>query len=315
MEILITVDPAHSRSSCVDAVAAQLWTEDVEFRLVSAVHSGLLDDGSTVAAATRNLSFVREQLHKQVTGNIAGAAVEDGNPADVVLRTADKWSSNLIVVGSRPKTAVQRLFLGSVSQSVLEHSPCPVLVVRNFKGDHAHTFKRIIVAVDGSPYTNLAIEWLSYHRWLPGTEICFVTVLTPVSPNIDKADIEDAMCELVVHGDQQSAAVAHIEELVGTFWPALPKQYYAVEVLEGNPAERLIEFAASTDSDLIVMGSHGRTGFKKLLLGSVSQVVANSSPCSVLVVKPNVPKTPVYENYKSYQSNDDTPHVMPTAMG
>lgn len=315
MEILITVDPTHSVSSCVDAVAAQLWTDDVEYRLISAVHSGLLDDGSTVAAASENLAILKEELSKRVVGPVVGAQVDEGNAADVVLRAADRFVSSLIVVGSRPKTAVQRLFLGSVSQTVLEKAHCPVLVVRNFKGDHAHTFKRIVVAVDGSPYTNLALEWLSYHRWLPGTEIVFVTVLSPISANIETTNIEEAMCELAVHGDDESKAIGHIDGLVSTFWPALSKEYYSVEVLSGDAATEIMEFAHRTDADLIVMGSHGRTGLKRLLLGSVSQTVANSAPCSVLVVKPTIVGRAAYREQTSSRQYDDMPHVMPSAMG
>jgi nucleotide-binding universal stress UspA family protein len=312
VQILITIDPSHAVSSCVQSVASQSWTDDTEFKLLSVMPSNILDPGFSVAnAAADHLSLLEEQLSKRIRGTVVSAECEDGHPSDVIVRSAENWSCDLIVVGSHPRRTLQRLLLGSISQSVIERAPCPVLVVRNSKdGDANHPFKRIIVAVDGSPFTNLAVEWLSHRQWFPDTEFCFATVLAPIFDEVEKGDIQEAMSGLAEQEDKESEAMSQIEKVVSSYWPDLSKESYSLEAFTGKPADELITFAADWEADLVVLGSHGHSGLKNLLLGSVSHAVASHAPCSVLVVKPLVHRAAEIERPRPYQDSDDRPQIM-----
>jgi nucleotide-binding universal stress UspA family protein len=78
-------------------------------------------------------------------------------------------------------------------------------------------------------------------------------------------------------------------------WP-LPEGYSALKVVRelrtGSPVLNVVQYAKDIDSDLIAMGTHGRTGFSHLFLGSVAENVVRRAPCSVLTVRPNVESTP-----------------------
>jgi nucleotide-binding universal stress UspA family protein len=124
--------------------------------------------------------------------------------------------------------------------------------------------RRVLLATDGSETALTAAEALAARPWPEGSEFRIVTVEEPwlISPPTVVINIDSA---------EQVLASAGLKP--------------SVVVLSGNPKEAILEEARTWDADLIVVGSHGRRGFKRFLLGSVSEAVAMNAHCSVVVVR------------------------------
>lgn len=141
---------------------------------------------------------------------------------------------------------------------------------------------KILIALDASPHSEQALEFVTRMRWPAGSRVIVLSVMQPIaSPVTGPFEPGAATDELM---EEQRKA---LEELVSRAERRLRETGFSTEarVRAGDPRETLIEEARNERADLIVMGSHGRTGLTKLMLGSVSSHVTTHAPCSVLVVK------------------------------
>src|SRR5262245_52419983 len=102
-----------------------------------------------------------------------------------------------------------------------------------------------------------------------------LTILYVYVPGVGRADNTGS-------GPADKAYWQEMLEQIRPVDPAIPVSHI---LLEGDPATEIVRFAQDAGMDLIVMGTHGRTGLERLLMGSVAEKVMRESPCSVLVVK------------------------------
>jgi nucleotide-binding universal stress UspA family protein len=140
---------------------------------------------------------------------------------------------------------------------------------------------KLLIGVDDSPYSEAAVEFMRTMQWPKDTHaivVSSVARLVPISPELMAAvPMEDLLSE----------TRKQVEALVERYERKLRNDSLRVEVriLTGDPRATLIELAKDERVDLIIVGSHGRTGLEKLLMGSVASHVVNHAPCSTLVVK------------------------------
>lgn len=236
---------------------------------------------------------IREQIESDVAaakGAIAGdgreirVAVPFARAASAIVDEAMRVGADLVVVGSRGRGALARMVLGSVAAEVIDHAPCPVLVARSAK------LARLVLADDGSSEATRARDVVASWPLFAGLDARVVSV-APVPATIGVGPIR-----------HEEASQAYAEAV-----DALRRQYQTVansgarhlverglraraEVRCGDPAEEIMDAAVEDEADLIVVGSHGRTGIERLLIGSVARKVVTHAPCSVLVVRRMVAK-------------------------
>ena len=199
-----------------------------------------------------------------------------------IIAEADAFDAELVVVGNRGRGAFEATVLGSVSAEVIDHGGRPVLVARR---DHVG---RILLGEDGSESAAAAAE--AVRRWpiLHGHGVLVMSVadIDPVwSPWHLGPDLLDA------HDAATSRLHDHHEALARATAAGLVEAGIAAEsgVVDGSPAHRLVEAAVSAGVDLIVVGTHGRSGLGRLFLGSVARGVLYNAACSVLIVPTSVP--------------------------
>jgi nucleotide-binding universal stress UspA family protein len=199
--------------------------------------------------------------------------VEERSPAEALIEAAA--SADLLVVGSRGRGGFSGLLLGSVSQQVAHHAPCPVAIVRERASWEPGS---VLAGVDGSEGSKVALRWadeearlrgtqlVALHAWAPGWEVTPGLVPMPLPAETLRSDVERFLEEVVtdVLGAERAPEVER--RLVET------------------PAAFGLVRAAGT-GDLLVVGSRGHGGFAGLLLGSVGQQVAHHAPCPVVVVR------------------------------
>ncbi len=177
-----------------------------------------------------------------------------------ILEEAAELQPDLVIMGRHGYTGLTRLLMGSVTARVIGHSDCHVLVVPQ---GGALSFARLLVASDGSPYSEAA--------WVEALTLTKVMDSYLVAVSVAASD-----------GDIPAAT-----KVVRTLELEAEKEGISLETMipMGRADEGIIKAAEFKQASLIVVGSHGRTGLKRLLMGSVAERVIGQAPCGVLVVK------------------------------
>lgn len=179
-----------------------------------------------------------------------------------------RWNADLIVLGTHGRHGVSRALLGSVAEDVLRASSVPVLVLTaHAKSPPAGgAFTRALVAVDDSPPSVRAMELAA--RLAAGCALQLI-VCTVIDPG------RNAAPRAVVDAAAALAPAASIDDRV---------------VAEGEPAQTIEHVALQRNCDLIVLGSHVRSGLERLFIGSVAEAVLRTSALPVLVVPDGAPQ-------------------------
>jgi nucleotide-binding universal stress UspA family protein len=220
------------------------------------------------------------QARAKNEGGDCGTAVREGEDSyKYIVDEAVKNKSSMIVMGRRGRTGLKRLMMGSVTARVIGHAPCNVLVVPRAA---QLGFTNIVVATDGSKHSVAAASEAIGLAKRNGSAL---TVLSVVPSDIDTpVDIGFTVNqqELIAEKEMQEA-----EKNARSVKEAAQNEGVAVKafIMSGKPADAIIEIAKERRADLIVLGSHGRTGLERLLMGSVAERVIVLATCPVLVVK------------------------------
>jgi len=226
-----------------------------------------------------------EQIRSIFPGwQVSFDAVAD-SPAWALIQKADQWKPDLIVMGARGLSVFGgRLILGSISQRVLYEARCSVRVAR---GSYytPHKSVRILIGVDNSPDSRLAVAEVCNRRWPTGTEVGLLVVVDTVMAIASEPTDASAVKWIEVAEEENWDQVREI------FEPAAEKLRNAglhAEVLirRGNPADQILQEAHTWNADCIFVGAKGTRGIDRLLLGSVSSAVSARAHCSVEVVRP-----------------------------
>ncbi len=143
---------------------------------------------------------------------------------------------------------------------------------------------RVLIAYDGSPDAEAAVEDVASRPWPKGTKVRLVTVLEmPLATAPANFEFYGPMI-VGVETSLREDAYGKIQKALAKFKPRedLEPSY---EIKEGHPKSALLEAIQEWQADLAVVGSHGRTRMERLFLGSVSHALVTHSPCSVEVVR------------------------------
>jgi nucleotide-binding universal stress UspA family protein len=200
-----------------------------------------------------------------------------GVPWQQIVDTALRDSCDLIVIGTHGRTGLARVVLGSVAELVVRHAPCPVLVIRPDGGPAA--FRHVLCPVDFSDSSRDAVNLAAGLVQPGGAGITLLHVIElPVS-------YVGALQPIELARDLEERSAARLD-----VWVKELKAKVAVPVTQrsrigGAGSQTLAAIDDDPTVDLVVLGSHGRTGAARLLLGSVAEKVARHARCPVLVAR------------------------------
>jgi nucleotide-binding universal stress UspA family protein len=205
--------------------------------------------------------------------------VDDGHPSAVIVEKAERYGVDLIVVGSHGRSGIRGMVLGGVATRVVRHAHCPVLIARPSERSGI-----VLGATDFSDPALPAVRAAAAEAQRRGARLTLMHVVDislaaastmtmgfggvvynlprPVRDEIEhtvRAKLAQALADLGVEGDPL--------------------------VHEGSPAAAIVQAAGELPAELVVVGTVGLTGLRRLTLGSVAEAVARGAPCSVLVVR------------------------------
>jgi len=226
---------------------------------------------------------LRSRMHSDVT---VKTAVTVGDPATEILDAAQREQIATIVMTSHARGALGRVAFGSVADRVARTAEIPVVIVRPSDEigalGKAARLRRIILPLDGSALANSAIPYVKNVAQRLGIPVTLVHVIDTVSPYVAAAALPVPQSALDVWWNE---ARDMLEPAAKMFDEAGVNS--KIEILQGAPFAAISNFA--TPSDLIVMTSHGRTGFTRWLLGSVAEKLVRSAPAPVCIVPSREP--------------------------
>lgn len=290
MKILLAWDGSSSSDAEIQEAERRPWPKGTEFLAVTALdpffftHAPLLLE----EAKKSTLGALEEQAKRlESAGWKVGRQVVLENPRHGLPRVASEWGADVILVGSHGRGAIGRLLLGSTAQAVLRHAQCSVEIVRGSqkknKGDVARGM-RVLIPTDGSELAAMALRAVTEVPWAEGSE--FRVLSSPEFPILAGeypyyAPEQVALLARATEKQAKEAVEKGLELLTNAGLRA------EVEVTEpkDRPSHAILAAAERWRADLIVMGSHGRRGFDRIVLGSVSETVALHAKCSVELVR------------------------------
>jgi nucleotide-binding universal stress UspA family protein len=295
MKVLIAVDSSIASQRVLEEVAARPWPGGTAFSVVTAVDVAPFAalPSFIQGAKTEGEKIVKAGAERLVRASQdVGSQVFVGNPRKAVSAYAVEWGADLILVGSHGHSAIGRFLLGSVAQGILRAAPCSVEVVR-FPSDGAapssHPMK-VLLATDGSDCSLIAAHSVAARPW--PTETVFQVLSVEELGVIDAAMAGYAQSDFLPASlleELQADASAHALNAINTARKALLQEGRNVldqqPIPAGHPRSAILDSAQAWPADLIVLGSHGRRGIDRLLMGSVAESVALHAHCSVEVVR------------------------------
>jgi nucleotide-binding universal stress UspA family protein len=278
--ILVAVDGSESsknafRQACRIALEDKSWLavittipsyEDL-FQMPSIqekVSIALRAEGEKIVAEIKEIAAEEDTYIKTL--------LEEGTPFDTIIDTAEEGNYDLIVMGRLGMKRIEKALVGSVTARVIGNSQRDVLV---FPLNTKIGWNNIMLATDGSKYSISATDKAIDIAHSYGGEVRAVSVVDVTEEF--QTEAPEAVDRLV------AGAKGFVEEVR----KKAETQGVRIEPLvrEGETYKVITELAKKFASDIIVMGSHGRTGIKRLLMGSVTEKVLGYAPCPVLVIR------------------------------
>jgi nucleotide-binding universal stress UspA family protein len=244
-----------------------------ELEINKSVHRHLKDIAKKYSIALR-----RENLHAL-----------KGRPFEEICRLARDINIDLIVIATRGNTGFRHLTLGSTAERVVRYSPCPVLVMRGGDREKAGRgkfsrgalgFRKVLVPID---FSECSMRGLTYAQAFANQFNSRLVLLNSVHFQYYVASDEYARYDLPrLMQYAEKTAREQMQDLVEkTDWGGLQVE---TSLQTGHAGQQICDGARDCAADLIVTSTHGRTGFKHVLLGSTAEYVVRHAHCPVLVV-------------------------------
>jgi nucleotide-binding universal stress UspA family protein len=233
-----------------------------------------------IAEERNKLQEIRDGIAR--SGKSVSQVIADGYPDTGLLKIAQEMRADLLVVGADGRTRLERFILGSVSQQVVRLAECDVLVARPKDGKSITRFREVLVAVDFGEHSQRALAKAVKLADKDGLVHALHCLQYPVPFALGYAPFEGRMTfSAQLAADLERDAHKQFESWTQT----LPAGNCALSFYTVRSAPALGICDRANGYDLIVVGSHGRRGVRRFILGSVAETVVRHAPCSTLIVR------------------------------
>jgi nucleotide-binding universal stress UspA family protein/uncharacterized membrane protein YfcA len=266
---LVASDGSEFSAAAVREVIGMAQKCGAEVHVMSLLATGVEHEGLGEAILKQEMDMAEahlEQIREQATATqiVCQTHLIHGQTVDrEIVDLAERLKADMIVMGRRGRRGLARMMLGHATAQVIGGAHCNVLVVpRAAKVEGRH----IVLATDGSRFAEAAAVTAASLALFYRMKITVISVIKSSYGPERRVEANQAVEQVLAHMNSEGISAE------GT-------------VLHGHPAEMIAAVAREKNADLIVTGSHGRTGLERVLLGSTSERILNATPCAVLVVK------------------------------
>lgn len=233
------------------------------------------------AETLEKIEAARAVAHEVAPDIKIGHTIAEGSPIDMLLEMSHDVT--MVVMGSRGMGGLSGMVMGSVSASVVSHASCPVVVVREDNQVTESTkYGPVVVGVDGSEVSQKATHYAFAEAAARGAELIAVHTWMDMQVQASLAGLSAAQAEWAEVEQEQGALLT---ERLAEFQAEYPDVPVKKVIARDRPVRALAD--AAEGAQLLVVGSHGRGGFKGMLLGSTSRALLQNAPCPMMVVRPD----------------------------
>ena len=239
------------------------------------------------------LEEIRRKAEEQIRASMKDQDVEwepvllEGRPSTRIVEVANDLDADIVVVATHGRGALQRFFLGSVTNELLHTLERPLLIVREGSrarhdpGGSELRLERIVVGCDFSSDGTLALSYASSLAQEFQAELCLLHVLEPLAYQ-DLTPSTQVLAE-----DLRAAVRSAVEGRLAALVDAEARSWARVRtaMASGKPSAEIVKLAESERADLVVVGSSGMGPIGRLLVGSTAEAVARHATVPVLVVR------------------------------
>jgi len=288
MKILLAIDPSIPHEEFLQQITSRTWAPGTQFNVLAVLENPpeefLVDSEPEVMEQVSSHAVPKVELMAsclRASGLDAQSFVLEGDPHTVIVDEANVLGADLILLGA-PRREEGFPYLNSrIARAVLRHAHCSVQIVRT------GPVNKVLVPTDGSPGSLEAARVIASRPWQAGTLFEVMTVVEPLSaslwflypPHNESEEAERMRADSMKRAQE---AIKATEQILSAAGLAISDH---VLVPVDVPGKLILQEAANWGADLIVMGSHGRRGIKRLLIGSVSESIAIHANCSVEVIR------------------------------
>ncbi|WP_135304802.1 universal stress protein [Haloarcula amylovorans] len=278
--ILVPTDGSDCAQAAVGHAADIATRYNGRVHALSVADSRTLEDGPQSDEVKKEREAIAERACNDLSesGVPVEQAVRTDIPHKAILRYATEQDIDLVVMGTHGRTGVERYLLGSVTEKVVRLSDVPVLTVKaENDAEVTYPYTDILVPTDGSEGSEAAIGPAVDIASTYDARLHALSVIDTMAMGVDvrSVGVLDALEE------SAESAVEIIEE------QATQASVSAVEtaIKHGSPYRGIRSYVEEHDIDLVVMGTHGRSGIERYLLGSVAEKTVRTSPVPVMTVR------------------------------
>lgn len=207
------------------------------------------------------------------------AVLRTGRPTEELLAAAEEFDADVVIVGNKGKGLIQRTLLGSVASSLVRRLERPLIVTRGWKGaDEQRVLAAVDLSDDSVRVIEVAADWAQrisapldvLYAWeIAGLSDSYSAIAGLPGRDVDRTAIHDARARIA----------KLVENVLG------PDHNATLHVRAGLAVYEILGAVDRDQYGLVVMGSHGRRGLSKMLLGNTAEQVVERAPCSVLVLR------------------------------
>jgi nucleotide-binding universal stress UspA family protein len=216
---------------------------------------------------------------REIDGVTCDARVVFGDPFEGIIKASDEVDADLIVLGEHRRQALKGIFVGTTAERAIRASRRPVLITLAVPANH---YRHVLIATDLSEASRDAVRAVTALSLDKHSAISVVHVFDAIGSGLmTRVSLSTDQVEDYVETER-----AHAAQDLSAFLRDAPIEpmYQLLKLNESSPASAICLAAQEISADLIVVGTHGRTGIAKLLLGSVAETVLRTSACDVLAV-------------------------------
>ena len=292
MKVLLAIDSSTASQYVISTAATRPWPSGTVFCVVNVVDVRQYDGMPVLIEEEEHQARLLAKGAMEALikfGYEVFSEVHLGFPTKAVPEYANEWGADLVMVGAHGRNAVARFFLGRFAQAVLRSSPCSVEIVRRDPAPRSpFDGMKILLATDGSEFSCKALCSIANRPWPAKTQIRILSVVElpmvqanplPEYSEYPNTVFESACKEVRMHAKQ---AVANAREMLSAAGLSVCDREATPE---GDPRSVVLDLAEAWEEDLIVLGSHGKQGWDRLLIGSVAESVALQAHCSVEIIR------------------------------
>lgn len=275
-KILLATDFSKSSNNVVENAIVLAKTFQSKITLIHVLPDNINNDKVKVLldkGATNQLKMINDHINNEGV-KTDNPIVEYGGYSDKVFQVADNKNANLIMVGSGEKLKNDAFQLGTTTETIIRKSNKPVFVIKN---DKSLNIKRIICPVDFSSESHRALKnAITMTRRLKAKLIIF-SVYDMIKRSSVKHNWDD------INTLRKSGHINDLDKFLEDF--NLTDLNWSKEIKGGYPAEEILKAIDRYYPDLLIMGTTGKTGLSRLIIGSVTEKVIREVPCSFITLK------------------------------